>query len=268
MVSLARKHPLFAYFVLAYAITWMLVSPLALEGLGLTGELVPPSWHVLGALGPVSAAFAVTAMVDGKAGVRELVRRMALWRVGRTWFSLAVFSPFLLFVVAVGVLLATGTPPHDVVSFAPGSLEGVAWIVGVFYGIGEEPGWRGFALPRLQRGRSALSATFILAALWFLWHAPFFFYRYELGVGSLIGFFLGLLAGAIWLTCLYNSTGGSVLMCILWHTTFNVVNLPEVVSAGALAIMSVLVMVAGVIVVMAFKPATLSPAPKQVGPPR
>lgn len=138
-------------------------------------------------------------------------------------------------------------------------------MVGVFYGVGEEPGWRGFALPQLQRGRSALSATVILAVLWFFWHTPFFFYRYELSLSGLSGFFLGLLAGAIWLTCLYNSTGGSVLMCVLWHTAFNVVNVPEVVAPSALAIMSALVMVAGVVVVMVFKPATLSREAKVVG---
>ena len=63
--------------------------------------------------------------------------------------------------------------------------------------------------------------------LWFFWHTPFFSYRHELGLGGLIGFFLGLLAGAVCLTCPYNSTGGSVLMCVLWHTTFNMVNLPR-----------------------------------------
>ena len=236
-----------------------------MEGLGLSDELVPPGWHGFGALGPIASAFVVTAVVEGKAGVRELLGKMALWRVGLAWFLLSVFSPFLLLSVAVIVLSAVGTPLRDVVNLTPGSLGVVAWMVGVFYGVGEEPGWRGFALPQLQRGRSALSATVILAVLWFFWHTPFFFYRYELSLSSLSGFFLGLLAGAIWLTCLYNSTGGSVLMCVLWHTAFNVVNVPEVVAPSALAIMSALVMVAGVVVVMVFKHATLSREAKVVG---
>lgn len=91
------------------------------------------------------------------------------------------------------------------------------WIL--TFGIGEETGWRGFALPRLQRGRSALSATIILWVFWALWHLPLFFYSYEASI--LPGFLIGLLAGAITLTWLYNSTSGTILLVALWHGTFN-----------------------------------------------
>lgn len=115
----------------------------------------------------------------------------------------------------------SGGPWPDWEVLGRGRYAYLAWVVGlllssVAYGFGEETGWRGFALPGLQRDRSALSATLILTAFWALWHAPFFFYRYEFGLGQIVGFFLGLLAGAIWLTCLYNATGGSVLMVAIW----------------------------------------------------
>ena len=265
--ALIKRHPLVAFFVLAYVISWILVSPLVLEGLGLTGQLVPQSWHAFGALGPILSAFIVAGATEGRAGVRELLASLRLWRVGRFWFLLAVFSPFLLFVVAAAIVVAYGSPVSSIVVIGPAQLTSLGWIVGIVYGIGEEPGWRGFALPRLQRGRSALTATLILAVFWFLWHTPYFFYRYELGLGGLVGIFFGLLTGAIWLTCLYNSTGGSTAMAVLWHTTFNLVNLPEVVSSDVLAAMSVLVMVAAVAVVIAFGPRTLSPKGKHEGPP-
>jgi membrane protease YdiL (CAAX protease family) len=262
-----RRHLLAAYFVLAYAITWALVSPLVLEGVDLTGRLVPPGWHAFGALGPIASAFVVTAAVDGRPGIEELLDRMGRWRVGRTWLLLAVLSPFALFALSAAISAVLGPPLGETVNLGAEQLASFAWIVGVFYGVGEEPGWRGFALPRLQTGRSALSATLVLAVLWFFWHTPFFLYRYEFGPGALVGFFFGLLAGAVWLTCLYNSTGGSVLMCILWHTGFNLVNLPDVVSGQVLAIMSVLVMVAAVAMVVVFGPRTLSAAGKHEGPP-
>ncbi|MDQ3913299.1 MAG: CPBP family intramembrane metalloprotease [Actinomycetota bacterium] len=259
-----KRHPLIAFFALAYVISWILVSPLVLEGLGLTGNLVPPSWHAFGALGPILSAFIVAGATEGRAGVRELLASLRRWRVGRTWFLLAVFSPFLLFVVAAGIVVAFGSPVNSIVVIGPAQLTSLGWIVGIVYGIGEEPGWRGFALPRLQRGRSALRATLILAVFWFLWHTPYFFYRYELGLG-LVGLFFGILAGAIWLTCLYNSTDGSTAMTVLWHTTFNLVNLPKVVSSDVLAAMSVLVMVAAVAVVLVFGPRTLSAKGKHEG---
>lgn len=142
----------------------------------------------------------------------------------------------------------------------------LVWFLGsVVYGIGEEPGWRGFALPRLQSRRSALAASAILAVAWGFWHAPFFFYRFQFGFGEVIGFFLGLLAGSIWLTCLYNATDGSVFATMSWHVTWNMVNILAIlVSTTLLSVLSVEVMIAAVAVVIIWKPAQLSPKAKQV----
>jgi membrane protease YdiL (CAAX protease family) len=125
------------------------------------------------------------------------------------------------------------------------------------FGLGEEAGWRGFALPRLQQGRSALSATLILWVLWALWHTPLFFYMYPLGI--LPGFLIGLLSGAITFTWIYNSTDGSVLMTILWHGLFNYGTACSVCKTGpSAAILSALVMILSVLIVMIAKPATLA----------
>jgi membrane protease YdiL (CAAX protease family) len=78
-------------------------------------------------------------------------------------------------------------------------------------GCGEELGWRGFALPRLQRTHSALISSVLLAIGWAGWHLPAFFYLPSytaMGLQILPGFFLGVLAGSIVLTWLYNSSGG------------------------------------------------------------
>jgi len=143
-------------------------------------------------------------------------------------------------------------------------LLGFSFLAGLLYGIGEEAGWRGFALLWLQSGRSALAATLILTVFWALWHTPFFFYRFEFGAVQVIAFFMGLLAGAIWLTCLYNATGGSILMVAAWHTTWNLVNqVAMVVSVEILSAMSVMVMILAIAVVVVFGPATLSPRPSR-----
>ena len=119
-----------------------------------------------------------------------------------------------------------------------------------------------------MRRASALGATLILTLFWASWHVPFFSYRFELGAVQAVGFFMGLFAGAIWLTCLYNSTGGSILMVAAWHTTWNLVNqAATVVSVQILSAMSVMVMILAVAVVISFGPRTLSPRDKQETPP-
>lgn len=261
-----RERPLAAFSVLALAATWILVSPLVLSALGVLPVRVPRDWHALGAAGPVLAAFVVAATVGGKAGVRGLLGRMGPWRVGASWALFGTLSPLLLFALSAVILRFSGGPWPDWEALT--GYADLAWMAGlllssVAYGLGEEPGWREFALPELQRGRSALFATLILTAVWALWHAPFFLYRYEFGPGQVVGFFLGLFAGAIWLTCLYNATGGSVLMVDVWHTVWNVVNqVAMVVSVGVLSLMSVLVMVGAVAIVVAWTPASLAPAGK------
>ncbi|RJQ31592.1 MAG: hypothetical protein C4589_01350 [Peptococcaceae bacterium] len=97
-----------------------------------------------------------------------------------------------------------------------------------------------------------------------LWHIPFF-YRFEFGLVQAAGFLAGMFAGAVWLTCLYNSTGGSILMVVLWHFTWNIVNIAgPVIDEEISAIMSAMVMVAAVIIIIAWEPARLSPGGKQI----
>ncbi len=254
-----------AYFVLAFLITWILILPLALSAQNLLRLRISEHWHFLGALGPVGAAFAVTAIANGKAGVSEFLGRMGRWKMGVIWFLVSAFSPFALFLFSVLVLRVFGNPWPDFGKLASGEYATFEWIGGSLlaafaYGIGEEAGWRGFALPRLQQRHSALWATFILSVFWAIWHIPMFFYRFEFGIGQVIGFFIGLFAGAIWLTFLYNSTGGSTLMVALWHTTWNIVNIfGLVVSVDVVSVMSAMVMVAAVIIAIVGKPAQLSP---------
>jgi uncharacterized protein len=97
----------------------------------------------------------------------------------------------------------------------------VAIAVGAF---GEEAGWRGYALPRMQARLGPLPATLLLALLWAAWHAPLFFVLASYGDFSAVtvpAFFIGLTAGALVLTSIYNGTGGSILAVALWHVAYN-----------------------------------------------
>lgn len=195
---------------------------------------------------------------------------MTRWRVGPAWWLLAVGSPLALCALAAALPRAVGRPWPDLAPLQT-ALADPAWVANLVaaalaYGIGEEPGWRGFALPRLQAGRTALRATLILTALWALWHTPYFTYRYHIvGVSVYAGFFACFVAGAIWLTFLYNSSGGSVLMLILWHIVWNAVHVAgAAVSSDVVGVMNVLVIPLGVVALIVGGPRGLSWSEKHV----
>lgn len=270
--AFAKQHALVLYFIIAFAGSWVVMIPLALSAQKLIPSL-PLSLHYLSAYGPLLSALIVTWLADGGEGLRELVGRMLKWRVGWVWIIVSISSPIVLYALGlIGALLVDGKLPEwarlGQLNFLPDIGIAGALLLWIFNsGIGEETGWRGFALPRLQKSQSALSATVVLGLFWSLWHLPAFFYlpSYE-KVGLIIfpGFALGVISGAILLTWLYNSTRGSILMVVLWHGVWNLVSAPPVSTGTVAAVASTVVMVWAVLTVIVFKPANLSRAEKQV----
>ncbi|RPI24317.1 MAG: CPBP family intramembrane metalloprotease, partial [Actinobacteria bacterium] len=167
--------PLVAFFVLAYAISWAWVIPWAATGHTVfQGDGWPT--HFPSLLGPLLAAFAVTAWTEGWHGVRDLLARMGRWRIGWRWW-LAALSPLAFFFAVLGVMAVTGADVPARADFARFSglsaglgIVGVAVMVTIINAFGEETGWRGYALPHLQRRWGPITATLVLAALWAGWH--------------------------------------------------------------------------------------------------
>ncbi|MCX7841078.1 MAG: CPBP family intramembrane metalloprotease [Anaerolineae bacterium] len=254
------------YFGMAYLLSWCAYVPLALQGQGWLSGI--PNWlHLAAGYGPLLAAFIVTAWMSGGVGVRELLARVARWRIGWGWLvaSLSPLAVFGIVVLMMGLITGTWQAASGLGQIAelPG-VNGVAgWLAWVLIsGLGEETGWRGFALPRLQARYSARDASLIVGLLWAGWHAPAFFYNYELALFSVLAFVVGIVAGAMVLTWLYNSTGGSVFATILWHGSYN-----AVVAGGDGAVSAAVtaaVIVAFILIVRRYGPESLSHRPKQV----
>ena len=240
------RRDLLLFFGLAYAITWLGVSPLVAAHLGLIGP-VPASLHGLGALGPVCAAL----LVARRGERRDLVVSTFGRCPDSPWLWVALFSPAALLGVAIAALAFFDPSALRWDRLLQAAAQPGWWInlgtASVLYGFGEEPGWRGFALPRLQRRLPAWSATLVLSLVWAVWHTPMFFYRFEFdGPATLVGFFVSMLSGAFWLTVLYNSSGGSVMAVALWHTLWNVMNLvAAAVSTPLVAVLNGLMMAVG-----------------------
>ena len=121
---------------------------------------------------------------------------------------------------------------------------------GILRGIGEEPGWRGFALPFLRQRFGPLLATFALFPAWWLWHLPALLSRNEFQPVQFVMFGLGILAAAVWCTLIYDATR-SVLMLVLWHALINITRGMALSASMAafLAFAKVVVAVAVVIII-------------------
>jgi membrane protease YdiL (CAAX protease family) len=193
------------FLVLAYGISWAWVVPLAVTGhTVLQGDGWPT--HVPSLAGPMLAAFIVTGWTAGLAGVGDLVARMGRWRIGWRWW-LAVLGPLAFFFAVLATMAAAGADVPARGDFGrfsglPSSLGivGVAIVVTLVNGFGEETGWRGYALPQLQHRFGPIAASLVIAAAWAAWHIPQFFvldsYK-TFSVAMLPIFVFGLTCGAI-----------------------------------------------------------------------
>lgn len=269
--SFVARHAVLVYWMLTLALSWLVEIPLAASVQGWWSIRLPLALHYLAAFGPMLAALGLTWALQGRAGLRELWSRITRWRVGLVGFGVVVVSPIGLFALAAAVSRATSGAWPDVrllgrINYLPYLGVGALALWMLTFGFGEEIGWRGFALPRLQNGRSALAASVLLWVMWLVWHVPSFFYLdayMHLGPAMLPLFALGMLSGAIVLTWLYNTTHGSVLMLALWHGAFDFLSASRASEGTIAAIMSSVIMALAVVIVIVYKPANLSRAEKQ-----
>ena len=207
ITAFVKRHQLVAFFVLAYALTWPLI-PLV---------TVSPLWGFPALFGPALAAVIVAAITDGRAGLRDLLGRLVRWRVGARWYAVALGLPMLLALTAAGLHLVLGAPTF--VTF--GELSVLNFVVFVLI-VGEELGWRGYALPRLLAQRSALAASLILGVLWGAWHLPTFFVTGAPQYGLPFSAFVPLtMAYSVVIGWVYVHSRGSVLIASLMHGAIN-----------------------------------------------
>jgi CAAX protease family protein len=258
----ARSGPRFdirgllGFFVLAYALSWSWLIPLAAAHLVVRRGAGWPT-HLPALLGPAIAAVAVTAWTVGRPGVLDLAARIARWRVPLRWWLVAV-SPVVFLGLALIVMAAAGKALPSAGDFGRFSGIGAIGLAGVmlivFVGaLGEETGWRGYALPQLQRRFSPLASSLILAVLWFGWHLPQFLviatYRDSSPV-QYVGMFLGLACGAVVLTWLYNRSDGSILLVAVWHGLYNIVSGTQAATGLLAAVVSTLIMIQAVVLIV------------------
>lgn len=251
MFNFIKRHPIPSYVIITFAISWPIYLSLAAVKQGWTDARIPFWIHYLASFGPAVAALIVTALTTGRQGLMELWGRIIKWRVGWGYALFTFLFPIALFLVAMIVVRLLRGEWLDLRLLGQANyLPYLGWAVLpvwlISFGFGEEIGWRGFALPRLQKTMSVSKATLLLALVWALWHTPAFFYLDTIqslgGLMILPGFLVGVLFGAVLFTWLYNGTGGSVLMVAIWHGLFDLITaseagqdiVPIITSAGVI----------------------------------
>ena len=226
--AFVRNHPLVSYFFLAYAGMWIVISPLVMDSFGwieLSDGLSLLLFVLSSVSGPALAAFWVTGILEGRAGMARLLRRTFQVRAGLQWYAIALFIFLAIWLTAYSFLY-NGAPFWNLM--ANPSLLLSAFLPSVIMGliipsIGEEPGWRGFALPRLQAAYGPILGTLILGTLHGVWHLPALFTPLlgPFTVEGFITFVLTAAAGTFIYTWLFNNTRGSVWMAMVLHASSN-----------------------------------------------
>ncbi len=267
-----KRYPLIFFFLTANLISWIIWAPLYLPYFNINLLPILPYHYALGALGPILAAFIISRVEKGKSENKKLLKRMFKWKVNPFWYFVALFGPFVLFSIAIIIgYFATGKPINFEgvgvsKEFPQFSILAFLLYNIISFGYGEETGWRGYALPKLQTKYNAFSSSILLTIGWAIWHIPLFFYRsgyMSMEFAGIIGWVLSLLMGSILLTWLYNSSRGSILICALFHATIDIAFTSDIVNKDIMNYMGALITIWSILVILIAKPKNLSKEERQ-----
>jgi membrane protease YdiL (CAAX protease family) len=227
MSNLIKKYPAISQFVLALLIGGGMIAPMV-------AGVVPSDsmFLIIAAYSASLAGIILTAIVSGKAGLRQMFRRLLFWRAGIGWWAFALIAFALLYLGGL-VLAALFSGSTLSVNLAQPLYMFFPLFIMKFFldsGLGEELGWRGFLLPRLQARYSALVSSIIVGIVWGLWHLPLFMLEgmsptYEMGqawgvVPALLGYtVVVVIPYSILFTWMYNNTKGSLLLAFVFHAS-------------------------------------------------
>ena len=258
MSTFVKNHPAISLLVLAMIFGFAPALAVAVGWL-------PQAWIQLGALSASLAAVVLVVIEGRKGGLRELLSRALIWRVGIQWWAITLFFIVVPSVASLYLYHLLGGPAVDWSSLKPlYTLVPDFIFLTIAAGIGEEFGWRGFLLPRLQTRHNALVSGLIVGVAWATWHIPLFFIegtsQYEQGLQSgllpvILGYSAFVIANSVQFTWLFNNTKGSVLLAAVFHGASNAwavyLGMGNSPFGGILTLMALSVLITVVIVVRA-----------------
>lgn len=231
MSATIKKYQIILFFSLTLLLTWAMWLPAAIaKQNGSVPTLAPDT--PLGSLGrwmPGVVAILLVSLMSGKSGLGQLFRPLRIWRVNIFWYIFALAFPVVLFYAGktIDVLLGNVYEVRAPIAAVPPAMAPFVIIFALPGVLAEELGWRGFALPRLQKTTSALLASVLIGLVWGIWHIPSLIYFGELQTSPVITGALSVLNTilvTILYTWLFNNTQGSLLLVGLFHLAQQMTN--------------------------------------------
>jgi uncharacterized protein len=239
-----KRIPLLSFFVLGFLLSWAAWIPFGLAAQGrITLPLTANQIFSYGAYGMPLAAVIVTLALGGISRLQDLFGRLLLWRVNWRWYAAALLIPALISLTSTALNLMQGglfpdysdpatrhiPLPAYYGGWQPWALLAPIFLQNVLFGtsLGEEIAWRGFALRNFQQRFSPLQSSLLLGLLWVAWQIPLVimpataFARVQL----VITLIAGAIPASIVLTWIYNRTGGSLLLVLLFNAATKITDL-------------------------------------------
>jgi membrane protease YdiL (CAAX protease family) len=218
------------FFLLAFGLTWIAAVLLGIFDPKMPTSITDPVILLFvfvgipGAFGPTLAAFLMTAITEGKSGVKALWRHFWNRNLSLKWLLVILLGYDALRLVANIIARTMEGQAYPIVN-----LSSPLWMIiplflqaFILSGMGEEFGWRGYALPRLQAKWNALASSIILGLIWASWHIPFFFiHNQPLYQRNFWEWAPVILLSSVIYTWIFNNTKGSILAAALFHASFN-----------------------------------------------
>jgi membrane protease YdiL (CAAX protease family) len=230
MTGIVKRYPVAAFYIVALLLGSIFSAPFIAATIRGTTPKVPVQILFIAASSASLSAIIVTGVISGWAGIKKLLARFLIWRVGLQWWATVLILPLVWWLLAALLNSLFGGTALDASNF-----QSLSFLIPFFVlrmitaGLGEEYGWRGFALPRLQSRHNALVAAIIVGVLHGLWHWPMYFiggfnlsqYALQVEIGFLPAILLETLMVTLWsivYAWFYNNTKGSVLIAGVFHS--------------------------------------------------
>jgi uncharacterized protein len=272
--SFVGRHQVLACVAVTFAISWAIWWGMALTSLSIAQ---PPGavLNVIALSGPSITALVLSAVLGG-GELGRLLDGFSISRASALWVLVALLLPLAMIAVAIAISIVAFGAPTPVITLALVGVLGREFVRILFLGgpLGEELGWRGFILPRLQARRTALGASLLLGLIWGLWHIPLYFVpgtgQFEtvsggtspaFAIGAFVVWTIGL---SILFTWLFNQTRSSLIVVILFHASINLgAFMPAAVgSTGAASFLyAIVTWIVAVVVVYRYGRTTLARGP-------
>ncbi|MFO7656733.1 MAG: type II CAAX endopeptidase family protein [Bacteroidales bacterium] len=215
---------LLPFSLITFGISWVVIALyvfLPEPMVRLFGQLTGSHpFFYLAVWSPAIAAFSIIIRKCGFKGIKAFIKGLSLWRAPWGWYVFLLLGIPVIFFAGVYLNGSLFTEPLPYQTFAPAL---IAIALALIKGPVEEFGWRGFALPLLQRRVAPIWAALIIGTIWGLWHTPAFLLSgTQQSQWDFAPFFLGCIAISVIISALFNATKGSILLCAFLH--FNLMN--------------------------------------------